>query len=117
MTGRWWEFLAIFVATATLCTVLTPLAMRFAVRRSLFDHPGGHKSHNTAVPYLGGVAIVLAFAAAVLVVAVLRPPHRGMDELLIVLALGVFLSLVGLLDDLRVLGVGLGAGVHRLRPN
>ena len=89
------------MATAALCTVLTPMAMRLAVRRNLFDHPGEHKGHNTAVPYLGGLAIIMAFAAAVLVVTVLQPPHSGTDELLFVLALAVFLSLIGLMDDLR----------------
>jgi len=101
VTGTWWEYLAVFSATATLCAVLTPLATRFAVHKNIFDYPGGHKSHETAVPYLGGVAIVLAFATSVLAMTVLQPPHSGKGELLVVLALAVLLSLVGLMDDLR----------------
>ena len=69
MTGKWWEYLTIFVATAGLCAVLTPWAMKFALRINLLDHPGGHKSHGAAVPYLGGVAIVATFASAVVVVS------------------------------------------------
>ncbi len=101
MTGAWWEYLAVFIATAGLCVVLTPLAMKFAVRRNLFDHPGGHKSHDTAVPYLGGVAIVTTFALAVVVVSRLWPPNSGQNELRVVLAAATFLALVGLVDDLR----------------
>ncbi|SVD54525.1 uncharacterized protein METZ01_LOCUS407379, partial [marine metagenome] len=53
------------------------------------------------VPYLGGVAIVLTFATAVVVFAIFEAPHGGSGELFIVLALGVLLSVVGLVDDLR----------------
>lgn len=101
MRGEWWEYLAVFVASAALCVVLTPSVMRIAVRGNLLDPPGGHKSHHTAVPYLGGVAIVLTFTTAVVVFAILEAPHGGSGELFIVLALAVLLSVVGLVDDLR----------------
>ena len=101
MTGKWWEYLTIFVATAGLCAVLTPWAMRIAIRGNLLDHPGGHKSHRAAVPYLGGVAIVATFASAVVIVSQLWPPNSGQNELLVVLGVAVFLALVGLVDDLR----------------
>ena len=103
MTGAWWEYLTIFAATAGLCAVLTPWAMRFAIRSNLLDHPGGHKSHSAAVPYLGGVAIVVTFASAVVVVSELWPPNSGQNELVVVLGAAVFLALVGLVDDLRYL--------------
>ncbi len=101
MTGVWWEYLAILSATATVCGVLTPWAMRLAFRRNLLDHPGGHKSHETAVPYLGGVSIVASFSLMVVGISLLRPPNGGMGELLVVLAAAVFLALVGLTDDVR----------------
>lgn len=74
--------------------------MRLAIHRGILDHPGGHKSHETPVPYLGGVAIVVTFAVAVLAVTLTAPLQGGRTELLIVLALAVLLSVVGLLDDL-----------------
>ena len=101
MTGEWWEYLAVFSATAILCVVLTPLAMRYAISRNLLDRPGGHKSHETAVPYLGGLVIVITFAAAVFAVSTQQPLDSFRIELLVVLALAVSLSLVGLADDLR----------------
>jgi UDP-GlcNAc:undecaprenyl-phosphate/decaprenyl-phosphate GlcNAc-1-phosphate transferase len=101
VTGVWWEYLAIFSATATVCVVLTPWAMRLAFRRNLLDHPGGHKSHDTAVPYLGGVSIVATFSLMVVLISLIWPPHSGLRELLVVLAMAVFLALVGLADDVR----------------
>lgn len=101
MTGVWWEYLTVFSAATTVCVVLTPWAMRLAFRRNLLDHPGGHKSHNTAIPYLGGVAIVATFAMMVAVISVVWPPNSGLGELLVLLAAAVFLALVGLVDDVR----------------
>jgi UDP-GlcNAc:undecaprenyl-phosphate GlcNAc-1-phosphate transferase len=75
--------------------------MRLAFRRNLLDHPGGHKSHDTAVPYLGGVAIVATFSLMVIGISLVWPPNSGLGELLVVLAMAVFLALVGLVDDVR----------------
>ena len=101
MTGDWWQYLLTFVASAGLCWFLTPIAMRVAVRTGVMDLPGGHKGHGSPVPYLGGVAIVVAFAGSVTAAAAIRPPHSGLDELVVVLVVAVGLAVVGLLDDLR----------------
>ena len=101
MSGVWWEYLAVFVATAILSIVLTPMALRYAIRANVLDQPGKHKSHKVAVPYLGGLAIVVTFVIAVILMSVLRPPHTGRGELLGVLTIAVLLAAVGLIDDLR----------------
>ena len=101
MSGVWWEYLAVFVTTAILSIVLTPMALRYAIRANVLDQPGKHKSHKVAVPYLGGLAIVVTFVIAVIVMSVLRPPHTGRGELLGVLTIAVLLAAVGLIDDLR----------------
>jgi UDP-GlcNAc:undecaprenyl-phosphate GlcNAc-1-phosphate transferase len=118
--GGWAFYASIFAASTLLSLVLTPLAMRLAVRHGIFDHPRGHKSHTSPVPYLGGLAMVGAFSLAVLVAAVLRPPVTGLRELLVVLAIALGLSVVGLVDDLRGMGawprivceVGAGFGLY-----
>ena len=97
----WWEYLAVFVTTAILSIVLTPMALRYAIRANVLDQPGQHKSHKVAVPYLGGLAIVVTFVIAVILMSVLRPPHTGRGELLGVLTIAVLLAAVGLIDDLR----------------
>ena len=85
MSGAAWEYWVVFLATAISCMALTPLVIRYATSRDLLDQPGGHKSHEAAVPYLGGTAIVATFVTAVLVVSVVRPPSGGRNELLAVL--------------------------------
>jgi UDP-GlcNAc:undecaprenyl-phosphate/decaprenyl-phosphate GlcNAc-1-phosphate transferase len=98
-------YAGILVASLTLSWVLVPVALRFALRRQVLDHPGGYKTQDAPVPYLGGVAMLVAFAVAVAVAAALRPPVSGFDQLLVILGVAVALGLVGLLDDLRGLGV------------
>jgi len=108
MTGSGWEYAAVFVGSALLSFVLTPLFLRLALRRGLLDQPGAHKGHESPVPYLGGLAIVIALSLAVVVATLIRPPPSKVDELVIVLAIALGLSVIGLADDLR----GLGAGVR-----
>ena len=109
MTGKWWEYGAVFAGSAILCISLTPLALRLAIRSGALDRPGKHKSHDSPIPFLGGIAIVIAFSISVLVAAFLRPPVApidaggGLGELVTVLGIAVALGLVGLFDDLRPL--------------
>ena len=84
MTGEWWEYLVVFCASTSICLVLTPVAMAVAVRNDVFDQPRGHKSHDSPVPYLGGVAIIVAFAASVIGAALIYPPESGVGELWVV---------------------------------
>ena len=98
-------FVGILGASLALSLVLVPLALRFALRKQVLDHPGGYKQQDAPVPYLGGVAMLLAFALAVVAAALVRPPTSGFEELLVILGAAVALSLVGLIDDLRGLGV------------
>jgi UDP-GlcNAc:undecaprenyl-phosphate GlcNAc-1-phosphate transferase len=111
------DYVAVFVGTLALTLFLTPVAVRLAVRRSVLDHPNAIKTQASPVPYLGGLAIVVAFATVVLVAALVRRPAPGFTELGVILALAVALAVVGLLDDLRGLspwlrlGLEIGAGL------
>jgi UDP-GlcNAc:undecaprenyl-phosphate/decaprenyl-phosphate GlcNAc-1-phosphate transferase len=98
-------YLAILAGSLTLSLLLVPLALRLASRRQILDHPGGYKTQEAPVPYLGGVAMLLAFSLAVVVAALVRPPVSGFDELLVIIGVAMLLGLVGLIDDLRGLGV------------
>ena len=99
--GGWVMYVSIFLGSTLLSLVFTPLALKLALRRQILDHPGGHKSQDSPVPYLGGLAMVGAFSLAVLAAALLRPPVTGRNELFVLLGAGLALSLVGLVDDLR----------------
>lgn len=51
-------------AVAALATyLLTPLAIRIALRAQFFDRPAGYKGHKQPTPYLGGCAIVAGVLA------------------------------------------------------
>ncbi|MDA8183896.1 MAG: undecaprenyl/decaprenyl-phosphate alpha-N-acetylglucosaminyl 1-phosphate transferase, partial [Actinomycetota bacterium] len=48
----------LFLGALALSALLTPVALGFATRHGILDHPAPGKSHTKAVPYLGGAAIV-----------------------------------------------------------
>jgi UDP-GlcNAc:undecaprenyl-phosphate/decaprenyl-phosphate GlcNAc-1-phosphate transferase len=118
--GGWGFYASVFAASTVLSLVLTPLALKLAVDHGVLDQPRDHKAHSSPIPYLGGLAMVGAFSLAVLVAALLRPPVSGRGELIVVLALALGLSVVGLFDDLRGLAawprivceVGAGIGLY-----
>jgi UDP-GlcNAc:undecaprenyl-phosphate GlcNAc-1-phosphate transferase len=98
-------YVAAFLAALALSLLCTPVALRVAVRAGILDRPGSHKGHELPVPYLGGIAIMAAFCAAV-GVAVLAAPlgAEGAGWLPAILPLGLAVGAVGLVDDLRGLG-------------
>jgi UDP-GlcNAc:undecaprenyl-phosphate GlcNAc-1-phosphate transferase len=111
-----------FLGSLALAWVLTPLMLRLAIRFGVLDVPDDRKSHGTPVPYLGGVAMVLAFAIAVGVAAALYRPYHVFGDLVVVLGLGSVLAIMGLIDDLYGLSpvlrltveVACGVGVWRI---
>jgi UDP-GlcNAc:undecaprenyl-phosphate GlcNAc-1-phosphate transferase len=112
MDGGWWQYLGVFLGSLALSLFLTPLAIRIALRNRILDQPGEHKSHSTPVPYLGGVAIVVSFAVVVAGAATIDSSTQGTDELVKVLAIGLGLALMGLVDDLRKLPALLRLGLE-----
>ena len=54
------EYFLLFALSYLLVGVLTPLMRRIAIAADVVDEPNAaHKSHKQAVPYLGGVAIII----------------------------------------------------------
>ena len=85
------------LAQATLACLMSALmivALRVpAARLRLIDHPEGRKRHGESVPVTGGLAILLAFFAAMALPARSADVHK--DLLVVMVALGT----VGLYDD------------------
>jgi UDP-GlcNAc:undecaprenyl-phosphate GlcNAc-1-phosphate transferase len=109
------QSLAAFVVAGLVSLVLTPLAIRSALRLGVLDRPGEHKSHATPTPYLGGVAIVLAVTLSIALAAVVRGEASAtLSQLLGILAIALVMAAVGLIDDLRGLPVVLRFGVQLL---
>jgi UDP-GlcNAc:undecaprenyl-phosphate GlcNAc-1-phosphate transferase len=99
--------IALTFATALVVgLVATPIIRGFAHGQGLLDEPGGRKVHRVAIPRLGGVAMAIAFAAAVGVAILMSPdldavgglrPNRAPAILVGV----VLLVVVGVVDDVR----------------
>jgi UDP-GlcNAc:undecaprenyl-phosphate GlcNAc-1-phosphate transferase len=80
---------------AALAYLATPVAISAARRLSFYDVPEGYKGHRRPTPYLGGAAVMLAFALATLAGA------GSAQRTLLVLAGVVVLWTLGTLDDRR----------------
>ncbi len=97
------SFILTFLVAFTLSLTLTPLAGRLSRRLGITSAPGGRHQHVKAVPKLGGIALYLAFVAAV-ALAQFLPVERGDPQESIrltgLLLGGTVLLIVGLIDDL-----------------
>ncbi len=101
MTGAWWQYTLIFVGAVFLSLVCTPLAIATALRRGAVDKPGGHKSHTSPVPYLGGLAVVSSFSISMLIPVLAIGESAVFREIIAVIGIALGLACLGLLDDLR----------------
>lgn len=100
-------FLLIFAVAFALSLFLTPIAARIGKRWNMVDVPGGRRKHTGVVPRSGGIALYVAFVAALFLATVLGPQlpaPEGHDpkeftRLAGVLLGSTFLFVVGLYDD------------------
>lgn len=84
--------------------VATPLCRAFARSRRIVDRPDDFlKPHKRPIPYLGGVAIFLGWAAGIAIAVGLKwfPLEPGF--LWGILAAGLAIMAVGLFDDIRMM--------------
>ena len=89
---------ATFLLSVGLGLYLTPIIRRGALRFGVLDEPDDSlKKHAQPVPYLGGVAVYLAFLIALGVIFEFLPTLLGL------LLGGTMVAMLGLFDDLRVL--------------
>ena len=88
-----------FASTWIFLLLLIPLAKRF----NFLDQPGGHKTHSSSTPMIGGVGIYLG-----LVIAYILSPALA-EYFYPVLVLGGLILLIGIIDDLADLNP-----IHRL---
>jgi UDP-GlcNAc:undecaprenyl-phosphate GlcNAc-1-phosphate transferase len=87
-------------AVALLASLgLTVPVRHLAIRFGMVDHPGPRKVHVKPIPLLGGIAIYLAFALAILI-AVHGVPQQQVAG---ILAGATLLAIVGFLDDGKLL--------------
>jgi UDP-GlcNAc:undecaprenyl-phosphate GlcNAc-1-phosphate transferase len=88
---------SVFLLAFVTALAATPFAIRLARRTAFYDHPEGYKAHPAPTPYLGGAAVVSAFALGGLVIA------DSEAEVGFILIGAVGLWVVGTVDDRRTL--------------
>jgi len=89
---------AAFAIALLLSLYTTPLMRRAALQFGILDRPNGPlKTHSEAVPYLGGLAVFLAYLIA------LAATFEFSHAVLGILLSGTLMLLLGLIDDLGVL--------------
>ena len=106
----------ILVGSFMVSFAATPVCRWYAQRRNIVDRPDDWlKPHKVPIPYLGGVAIFLGWAAGLALAFMMfdrapaeavRPrPGPTMDFFMMagIFATGLAMMLLGLFDDLRVL--------------
>lgn len=92
-------FVLIFFAALLFAVTATPLARRAAFTLGILDQPSARKVHSSPVPLLGGVAIYLAFLAALL----LFSDAFYVNQVVGILLGATWVSFLGIWDDWRTL--------------
>jgi len=97
------QYFILFVITYSLVGLLTPIMRKVAISKQILDIPtAAHKSHTQAVPYLGGVAILLGVVLVSYSALIFNGLTRNDFWLATsVLAPAVAMGLVGLWDDIK----------------
>jgi UDP-GlcNAc:undecaprenyl-phosphate GlcNAc-1-phosphate transferase len=99
------QYLILFTSTFILVGALTPLMRRIALKTNFVDQPNAaHKSHAEAIPYLGGVAIILGILG--ITYGALFTQENLREYLWTATSLfgpALILGIVGLIDDRRAL--------------
>lgn len=89
------SYLILFSIAFFVTLLVTPLVAQLAFFIGAVDRPNRRKIHDTFMPRLGGLAVFIGFAAAMIVLAMKEPKTLG-------LLLGGFMILIlGIVDDIR----------------
>ncbi len=102
---------SIFVVAAVAVWLLTPVAIRVAVRLQFLDVPSGYKGHKHATPYFGGAAILAGIIAAGLALAG-PTPGLQLNHGWAIVACALVLFALGTVDDRVNLPVALRVAVE-----
>lgn len=96
-------YLFTFFTALILSLILTPAARAAAIVLDIMDHPSSQvKTHTHPVPYLGGVAIFIAFSFSLLWIRLLTSfPSGTLRSLRGLLIGGAFIFVIGLVDDIK----------------
>lgn len=92
-------YILTFALALLFSLYLTPVCRMAAMKFNIVDRPDGRlKNHTDPIPYLGGLAIFVSFLCA------LSVTFKFSEEVLGTLLAGSIVLIIGLIDDLGVLG-------------
>ena len=94
-----------FVLAFLVVALSTPPIRRYALKRKLGDKPNGRKIHTSVIPHLGGIGMVIAVWASLVVLGVLTYLERGVvpDTAFRVFVPVGMIVVLGLVDDTKSL--------------
>jgi UDP-GlcNAc:undecaprenyl-phosphate GlcNAc-1-phosphate transferase len=104
-----------FLIAMVVAGLVTPAVRAFAARMGVIDQPDERRMHRQPTPRWGGIAVYLAFWAAVIPMAMWTKTWSS--ALTAILALGTLIALAGMYDDRRSIpplwqmAILLGAGM------
>lgn len=103
MAHNWLLYMAAFAIAFVIALLTTPFARRLAIKFHAVDFPRARGMNKEPVPRMGGLAIVLGFVCAVVVVS---PFVDGLDytQFAGFLLGALIIVVVGMLDDVYELG-------------
>lgn len=88
-------YLVAFAVSFLIALALTPVIRSYALQHGILAYPGDRSVHIKPIPYLGGLAIFVAFLVAA---AIFLPFGRQLGALLLA---ATILAVVGAVDDVR----------------
>lgn len=103
MRFGWILAIFLFLTASFLAGLLTPVMKRIAIKFSILDSPSeAHKTHLSAIPYLGGVGIIITVVLISTLASLLSStPRLYLSNLAWVLVPALFMGIIGLIDDVR----------------
>ncbi len=99
-------YLSIYVGSAFVALVMTPIIIRLARKIDAVDRPGVRTVHVRPIPRVGGVALFLS-TIPLIVIVLFMDNHIGQAfrearmQLIALFGSATFIFMVGLVDDLR----------------
>ncbi|MAO64137.1 MAG: hypothetical protein CL666_03990 [Balneola sp.] len=110
-------FTIAFLLPLLLSLLLTPLVIKFAYKIGATDSPAERKVHTSVMPRIGGMAVILSVAGAILTLYMLYSEYLpnlfdGSYTTLIVILCFAILFVLGFRDDLKPLSPEVKFGVQ-----
>ena len=98
--------LFVYLGSAFLALVITPVVIWLARRLSIVDVPGARHTHTKPIPHIGGMAIFLSMMSLSVCVLflsnVIGDAFRNiLPKVIVLLSAAAFIFFVGLIDDIR----------------